>query len=669
MLDFQNNIKRATDYALAIQNKEGYWLGALDSNCTMEAEFLMLLYFLDVEQVALKTKVVQFILNHQQQNGSWPLYHQGPGDLSTTVECYFALMLAGISKETPNMQLAKAFIIANGGLAKVRVFTQIWLALFGQYSWKNIPLILPEIIFLPTSFPINIYEFASWARATILPLAIVMVKRPVHPIPKSCELTDLILPKPKQTAPGPQGIWQRFFRLLDKGLRIYETLPWKPGRQRALQKITDWIIEHQEADGSWAGIQPPWVYSLIALKLMGYPIDHPIIKKGMDGFNSFSIITEDTAQIQACVSPVWDTGLMVNALTEAGVPPTHPQLETACRWLIHKQIKTGGDWQIKNPALAPGGWAFEFENNHYPDIDDTAEILMALWHLKLPEKEDSNRLNAIKQGLAWITGMRSKQGAWAAFDQDNDNFFLAKFPFFDFGEILDPPSVDVTAHVLEMLGKLGYQNTDPIVQSALTYIYKEQESDGSWFGRWGVNYIYGIGTVLPALKAVGEPYHALIEKAEQWLLKHQNKDGGWGESCASYVNPTLRGQGVSTPSQTAWALLGLMAYDKWDYPAVRKGIEYLCTQMNSLGTWDEDEYTGCGFPGYGIGKQLDQSPDSNHNEISNPSAGFMINYHLYRHCWPLIALGRYQHYVIKNTKEENRKESLVTCVLEEESQG
>ncbi len=636
-------IKRATDYALSIQHKEGYWLAPLDSNSTMEAEFLLLLYFLGIHDEPRQQKIVKHILKHQQEDGSWPLYFQGPGDLSTTVECYFALMLSGVSKEAPNMELAREFIIAKGGLSKVRVFTQIWLALFGQWSWQRIPTLIPEIIFLPSWFPFNIYSFASWARATIVPLTIVMAERPVCPIPSNCALTDLFLQDTNFQKPQGSGVWNVIFKFIEKGFKLYNRMPWKPGRRSAVKKSIQWILDHQEADGSWGGIQPPWVYSLIALKLTGHSLDHPVMQKGIAGFDSFSIEDNETMQVQACVSPVWDTSLMINALKEVGVEPSHPQVQSACRWLIKKQILVGGDWSINNAKLSPGGWAFEFENANYPDIDDTAEVLMALWHASLSESENVQCKVAIKAGTQWLLGMQDKNGGWAAFDRENNNFFLAKFPFFDFGEILDPPSVDVTAHVLEALGLMGYTRENPIVRKALDYIYQEQEANGSWFGRWGVNYIYGIGTVLPALRAVGEDINnPAIQQAIQWLLVHQNSDGGWGESCASYVDVTQHGRGPSTPSQTAWALLALMAVDQYEHPAVEQGIDYLCETMNSQGTWDEDYYTGCGFPGYGEGQRKSISSLQQEKKEAIASAAFMINYNLYRHCWPLMALGRYQ---------------------------
>lgn len=628
-------LQRAVQYALDLQDKEGYWVAPLDSNSTMEAEYILMLHFLGIDDSKKQRQVVNHILSQQQDDGSWSLYFQGPGDLSTTVECYFALLIAGLEKTDSRLERAKTFILQSGGLLNVRVFTRIWLALFGQWSWKKIPIIPPEIILFPTWFAINIYAFASWARATIVPISLLMLKRPVKPIPASCYLDDLILPGRSKD--------RLSFSLISKILHIYHQLPAKPGRRRAIKKSIDWIIAHQEADGSWGGIQPPWVYSLMALYTLGYPLTHPVLQKGIQGFDSFSIYSKDKdrLQVQACISPIWDTSLMLNALREAGVDASHPQLDLGYSWLLKKQILVGGDWQIIQPKLKPGGFAFEFENNQYPDIDDTAEVLIALWHLK-QRSPDPKVDTAIEKALSWTLGMQSKNGGWGAFDKDNHVSILAKFPFFDFGEVLDPPSVDVTAHVLEALGLMGYKPNHKVVRKALKYIYREQETDGSWFGRWGVNYLYGTAAVLCALYKIGEDMtKASVQKAVQFLLEHQQSDGSWGESCASYVDMSQRGQGPSTPSQTAWALLGLMAAGYCQNPAVESGILYLCHTMNESGTWDEPHYTGCGFPGYGDGKR---KIGAIKNIDSLTSAGFMINYHLYRHCWPLMAIGTYQHY-------------------------
>lgn len=641
-------LQRGIQYAFDLQHQEGYWVAPLDSNSTMEAEYLLLMYFLGIKDPQKQQLLMNHILSQQQDDGSWALYFQGPGDLSTTVECYFALLIGGLEKADPRLQRAKMFILQSGGLSNVRMFTRIWLALFGQWSWKTIPIIPPELILLPKWFSINIYAFASWARATILPLSLVMMKQPIKSIPVECYLDDLILKGRRKDG--------RFIVLISKILNAYSLLPWKPGRKTAVQKTIDWIITHQEADGSWGGIQPPWVYSLIALHVMGYSLNHPVMNKGLQGFESFSIYSENKLQVQACVSPIWDTALMSNALHVAGIPASQPQLQNAYAWLLQKQIFVGGDWQIKQPKLEPGGFAFEFENNQYPDVDDTAEVLMALWHAKQHLKSDIFDL-PIEKALNWMLGMQSKQGGWAAFDKNNNNSFLAKFPFFDFGEVLDPPSVDVTAHVLEALGLMGYNAQHPAIKKALKYIYREQEQDGSWFGRWGVNYLYGTSGVLCALYRVGEDMsQPAVQKAAHFLLRHQQVDGSWGESCASYADPDQRGRGPSTPSQTAWALLGLMSAGYWQHAQVEAGIKYLCQTMNAAGTWDEHHYTGCGFPGYGDGKRKKIGTIKNKDALT--SSGFMINYHLYRHCWPLMALGCYQRYWKDNNKVGKRERVL-----------
>lgn len=648
-------LQNAIDYAFSIQHDDGYWIGRLDSNSTMEAEYLMLLYFLGIREGDIWRKVANHILSQQREDGTWGQYFEGPGDLSTTVECYFALKLAGISAQMPRMQKAKEFIISKGGLAKTRVFTKIWLALFKQWPWDAIPLITPEIIYLPHWFLINIYSFASWARATIVPLSIVLVKQPLCEIPEIASLKELCLSdqQEKQYAfakPTSWLSWRSFFYVADKALRLYEKLPYKFARKSAINKALKWIINHQEADGSWGGIQPPWVYSLIALKICGYDLEHPVMKKGLQGFQGFSeeCREKETLQIQACISPVWDTCLMMVALQDAAVPSDHPRLQQACKWLMKKQIRASGDWHIFNRKVVPGGWAFEFDNNHYPDIDDTSEVLIAILRTQLDGIDAEKQNEVFQRGLDWLINMQSRCGGWAAFDRDNDNPILTKILFFDFGETLDPPSVDVTAHVLELLGRKGYQADHPIVRKALNYVYQEQESDGSWFGRWGVNYIYGTGSVLPALEALGEDMNQpCIHKAVQWLIEHQNDDGGWGESCASYVDREYHGKGPSTPSQTSWALLALFAAGQWHSHAVREGIHYLIKTQNSDGTWDEPYYTGCGFPGYGVGKRVKDLPKPGEPGYQGPEmpAAFMINYNLYRHYWPLMALGRYYRYL------------------------
>ena len=616
-------IKRCQDYLLDRQYDDGYWWAELEANATITSEYLMLTHFLDVADGERWDQIVNYLKRTQGDDGTWPIYFGGPSDLNATVEAYFALKLAGESPNEPFMAKAREFILSRGGVPKVRNFTKIWLALFGQWPWDATPVMPPEIMFLPTALPFNLYEFSSWARPTIIAMLIILNKRPVREVPEYARIDELFPADSgplKYTVRGkPSGIgWQSFFIWLDKGLRVWERIPLKPGRGKAIKKAEQWILEHQNPDGSWAGIQPPWVYSLMALHCLGYPVDHPVMAKGLEGFRGFAISENGTFRTQSCVSPVWDTAWSVIALRESGMEADDPLLLKAGEWLLDEQITVAGDWRVKAPDLEPGGWAFQFHNDLYPDIDDAAEVLIALRLLDLPQDEKDQ---AMKLGADWVLGMQSRNGGWGAFDKDNTKRFVTKIPFCDFGETIDPPTEDVTAHVLEFLGMEGSRpETSQAVGRGLDYLKREQEYDGAWFGRWGVNYIYGLGAVLPALKEIGEdmgqPY---IQRAVQWLRDYQQPDGGWGESCATYDDPSQRGRGPSTASQTAWALLGLMAAGETDSAAVGWGINYLLDHQGEDGTWEEDHFTGTGFP-----------------------RDFLIKYHMYRTYFPLIALGRYK---------------------------
>ena len=651
-------MRRSQDYFRRTQYPEGYWWGELESNATMEAEYLMLCHFMGRRDEERWRKVCNHMLSKQRSDGSWGQYYEAPGDVSTSVECYFALKLAGHSPYSEPLRKAREFILSKGGMPKVRVFTKIWLALFGQWDWKGTPNMPPEMIFLPAWAPFNIYEFASWARATVVPMLIILTRQPYCPVPESANIDELYpggregteYPLPKPT--GGFG-WAKALYWADKLVGVYQRLPMHPFRGRAERKIMEWVLEHQEADGSWAGIQPPWVYSLIALHILGYGPDHEAVKKGFQGFEGFAIESKDTCTVQACLSPVWDTCIAQFALLESGVAADDPMVQASTRWLLGKQIFAGGDWQVRDKALRPGGWSFEFDNLTYPDIDDASIVVMALDLVRLPDAEEPRRAASIERGVEWMTGMQSRNGGWAAFDKDNDKKYLTKIPFSDFGETLDPPSVDVTAHLLEMYGRLGSTREDLAVKLGFDYVVSEQEEDGSWFGRWGVNYVYGIGAVLPALEAIGEdmsqPY---IRRAVDWIVAHQNEDGGWGEGCGSYVDPALRGVGPSTASQTAWALLGLVAAQEHECEAARRGVRYLAETQQENGAWDEPFFTGTGFPGYGVGERLKELPDPGETKYQglDMPAGFMINYHLYRDYWPLLALGRYSRAVFRSSK-------------------
>ena len=648
--DLDTVIARCQGYFRRSQYAAGYWWGPLESNPTMEAEYLLLSYFLERKDPERWRKVVNYILSKQQDNGAWGQYYGSPGDLSTSVECYFALKLAGCSAESEPLRRAREFILAKGGVPETRVFTKIWLALFGQWDWKGTPNMPPELILLPPWAPFNIYEFSSWARSTIVPMLIILTHRPVCPIPAAAQIDELY-PRPRReidySLPKPDSTLSLAGLLyyLDRLVGIYQQWPLKPFRGRAERKIVEWVLQHQEADGSWGGIQPPWVYSLLALQNMGFPADHPALEKGYNGFDHFAVEDENSCMMQACISPVWDTCLAQQALLESGIAPEDPCLRRSTRWLLARQVDTPGDWQVRAPKAQPGGWSFEFNNNLYPDVDDGAEVIIALAQARLTPAEEPGRQAAIGRGVAWLLALQSKNGGWAAFDKDNNRKYLAKLPFSDFGEVLDPPSADVTAHVVEMLGRLGYGRDYPPLQRAYQFLRREQDANGSWFGRWGVNYIYGAGAVLPALAAIGEdmqqPY---IRRAVDWLLAHQNADGGWGESCGSYINPELHGVGPSTPSQTSWALLALLAAGAESHPATRRGVAYLTATQQEDGCWEEPYFTGAGFPGYGVGEPpKDYAKYAPADEPERDlSAGFMINYQLYRNCWPLLALGRYR---------------------------
>jgi squalene-hopene/tetraprenyl-beta-curcumene cyclase len=595
---------------LRLQHAEGWWQGELETNVTMDAEDLLLREFLGLHDDKQIDSAARWIRSQQRADGTWANFFGGPGDLSTTVEAYVALRLAGDQPDAPHMRTARGWILAHGGVEATRVFTRIWLALSGQWSWDELPVIPPELIYLPSWFPLNIYDWGCWARQTIVALAVVQSFRPSRPLPFTVdELRTGITPD--QDAADP---WARAFNALDKALHRYR--PVKSVRRAALRRCAEWIIARQERDGCWGGIQPPWVYSLMALNLLGYDLTHPVMARGLAGLDRFTI-TEDSPEgpvrrLEACQSPVWDTVLVMIALADAGLPPDHPALSSSARWVLDEEIRGPGDWQVRRPDLAPGGWAFEFDNDVYPDTDDTAEVVLALRRAGPTDKA------AIDRGLRWLAGMQSKDGGWGAFDADNTRTLVNKLPFCDFGAVIDPPSADVTAHIVEAFAAEG-QADSAAVRRGVVWLLRAQEADGSWFGRWGANYIYGTGAVVPALIAAGvKPSKPAIRRAVAWLEAHQNPDGGWGEDLRSYDDPALAGRGESTASQTAWALLALLAAGEWDGDAAGRGIGWLARTQRADGSWDEPQYTGTGFPG-----------------------DFYINYHLYRLAFPLSALGRY----------------------------
>jgi squalene-hopene/tetraprenyl-beta-curcumene cyclase len=611
------------EHLLARQDAQGWWKGDLETNVTMDAEDLLLRQFLGIQDAATVEASARFIRGQQCDDGTWATFYGGPGDLSTTIEAYVALRLAGDRPDDPHMQRAASWVRSRGGIAASRVFTRIWLALFGWWKWDALPELPPELIFLPKWFPLNIYDFGCWARQTIVPLTVVSAKRPVRPAPFALEElhTDPARPDPGRRL-APAASWDGFFQRADKALHAYRKVAPRRLRRTAMNAAARWIVERQENDGCWGGIQPPAVYSVIALRLLGYDLEHPVMRAGLESLDRFAVWHEEDGlpvrMIEACQSPVWDTCLAVIALADAGLPADHPALVKAADWMLSEQIVRPGDWAVRRPGVGPGGWAFEFHNDNYPDIDDTAEVVLALRRVRHP---DSERLDAaVTRATRWNLGMQSRNGAWAAFDADNTSPFPNRLPFCDFGEVIDPPSADVTAHVVEMLAHEGMAQ-DPRTLRGVRWLLAEQESSGGWFGRWGVNYVYGTGAVVPALTAAGLPVsHPAIRRAVGWLESVQNEDGGWGEDLRSYRDEKSIGHGASTASQTGWALLALLAAGERESNAVERGVAWLARTQQADGSWDEPYFTGTGFPW-----------------------DFSINYHLYRQVFPLTALGRYVH--------------------------
>jgi squalene-hopene/tetraprenyl-beta-curcumene cyclase len=655
-------MERATRWLRRAQSPDGYWKGELETNVTMDAEDILLRHFLGILDAATLAKAADRLRAQQRPDGPWPTFYGGPGELSATVESYVVLRLAGDPPHAEHMAAAAAWVREHGGVEASRVFTRIWLALVGLWQWEELPVIPPELVFLPPSWPLSIYSFGCWARQTVVALSVVSAHRPSRPVPFGLhELRSGRAPTRR-----PLDVIGTALLAADKVLHRYEkssSWPKKLLRKLALKEAERWIIQRQEADGSWGGIQPPMVYSTIALVLQGYPLDHPVLAAALRGLSAFTLDDDLGRRIEACQSPVWDTALAMIALADAGATPDDPALLKARDWLVSKEVKVAGDWAVRRPGLAPGGWYFEFANVNYPDIDDTAEVVLALRRAAPSPQSDA----ACKRALEWVAGMQCRDGGWAAFDADNDSDLPRKLPFFDFGEVVDYPTEDVTAHVIEMFaregasagrpsnGETGLQSlivldersgpgfdsfdevtratsegngaTAPgrqppygaVVDRGLKWLLAHQQPDGSYWGRWGVNYVYGTGAALPALISAGlPPSHPGVARGVRWLLAHQNPDGGWGEDLRSYVEPAWRGRGASTASQTAWALIGLLAAGQADSPAVARGVRWLVSTQNAEGTWDEPYFTGTGFPW-----------------------DFSLNYHLYRHVFPLSALGRY----------------------------
>lgn len=621
------SIENTQEYLLSLQHKEGYWAGLLEADVSVVAGFIVLMRFIGIKDENNDKKAFNYLHSRQNPDGSWSLYYKGEGSLDVTVQSYFCFKMMGISPDAEFMKNARNFIISSGGIEKTNTYTKIILALFGQYPWKALPMISPEIIFLPKSFYINIYDFASWTRSTIMAFSIILTLRPVIKISESESVIELYKDKKNIETGTPFKIKnfvsiEAIFVLLVEAVKVWEKLPLKekPGRKTALSMVEKWILQRQEEDGSWGGIMLPWLFSIIALKCMGYGNDHPVIKKGLEGLNDFIVENSDEIILQPATSPVWDTAWAIIALAKSGVDKNDTALKNGALWLLKKHIKTEGDWKVKNPKLESGCWSFEFYNKYYPDIDDTAIVCHALDCVNLDDVYGNQKESAIKSGINWILGMQNTDGSWAAFDKNNSKKLLGHIPYADFITPLDFGSPDITAHVLSVLGCLNYCGDYSAIKKALKYLRNSQKENGSWYGRWGVNYIYGTSKALQAFESAGCSPDNTMLKAEKWLKGIQNNDGGWGESCKSYEDKQYVPLETSTASQTSWALTGLLCgKDALESEHIKKGIYFLLNTQDKNGNWSEDYFTGGGFP-----------------------KAFYLKYEMYKTYFPLIALAKYK---------------------------
>ena len=622
-------ISRAQRHLLSLQAPDGHWSGELEADWALTAEALLLHHLIDRVDGNHQQRAVRFLRRRQNADGGWSLFAGGPSDLSATIKIYFAMKMAGVDVDDPVMATARARIHAMGGPTRASVFTKILLALFGEYDWNGVPAMPAEIMLLPPPFFLfNIYEVSYWSRCVIVPLLIIMDRKPIKWLPPRQSLDEL-WPVPREQAslrfprvPEPfswRGLfWKSFFIGVDDGLKIWERFSPRPLRKRAIEAARLWLEERLSVPGGLGGIYPAMANSVLALRLLGYAEDHPLILGQLKEIEALAVEHGDELYYQPCPSPVWDTSLAVNALVESGVAPDHPSLIRATEWMLAKQVALPGDWQVKRPHVQPGGWAFQYDNPFYPDLDDTAMVLMALEKV---QGIDADRMRLAKErGLGWFLGMQNQDGGFASFDADNNRLFLNNIPFADHGALLDPSTEDLTGRGLELLGSLGYDFGFEPAGRALEFIRHSQRHDGPWHGRWGVNYIYGTWSVLRGLGAMRvDPRHEYVQRAVRWLIRRQNADGGWGETCESYVKPELAGRGPSIPSQTAWALLGLFAVGTISGPAVEAGIDYLLRTQRADGGWDDAFWNGTGFPRV-----------------------FYLKYHLYAGYFPLWALGVYR---------------------------
>jgi squalene-hopene/tetraprenyl-beta-curcumene cyclase len=619
-------ITRAQENVLRQQKPDGHWCGELIVDSTLCSDYVVFMHWCGEVNAQLQRRCVRHILKRQLPDGGWNIYHGGPSEINASVKAYFALKLAGCSVDAPFMREARASIMRRGGIPQMNTFSKLYLALLGQFPWKYLPAIPVEMVLLPSWAPFHIYKMSSWSRAMLMPLAIINHFKPTRLLPGEKQLhelypigteqSDLRLPRSEKF-----WTWRNFFLRLDDVFKFLRPLRILPLRRRALEAAERWMLERiAEGSDGLAAVYPAMLNCLISLRVLGYTKTNPLYAKAEKDFAGLFIDDPEDFRIQPCLSPVWDTAISIISLAESGVSPEHPALQKAADWLIGKEVRVRGDWAVNNPYPQASGWAFEYNNIYYPDTDDTGMVLMAL---RLVQPKDRQSLNELfRRALGWQLSFQCRDGGWAAFDKNVTTPWLEDMPFADHNAILDPTCSDLTARTLELLGYIGFDRRAKCVRDAIQYLIDTQDEDGSWYGRWGVNYIYGTWQVLRGLRAIGEDMtQDWILRGRDWLESCQNNDGGWGETCGTYENPLSKGIGESTASQTAWAIMGMCACGDLDRPSIQRGLRYLLRSQNPDGSWDEEQITGTGFPGV-----------------------FYLKYETYRQNFPLLALATYMNY-------------------------